>query len=796
MKYSYEDIISVQLADWNYEEKARTDAVLPTSARVKPRYVRKDGIWTNGAPVKSNRARLILAGDMMCQEGLIEAKKLDGEREDYDFDSSFRYIRRILEKSDLAIANLESVIHPEAPYANEQLYIGRYYNRNGPPQYLESLRYAGFDLLTASNNHMVDTGLRGLYRTNEYLDAFGFIHTGSFTDSEAERFALVDVNGIRVGVLSYTLCFNFRVEDLLTEERRWMLNYYTKTRARNEAAALRRAGADFIICYIHWGTEMVNTVNDTQKRVAQELADAGVDYIAGSHPHVIQPYDVVMAADGRSVPVIYSLGNLISHFVKIEPKTSIMLQLDLTKGEKGKVSCEDAYLACYTFGEYEGERYVTIPLVNRVFNSEESNARMRERRRHVAEILGRKIAPSHSFDLQEATPDGKRPFSLREAMTEGDYILPEVSQTQQRLLDVYRVSESFEKEFCDFMRRRYPNGDTVKTAIRIAKKFTGLEDISVEKNWDLLGDMVYAKRVLGFDFWEYFVYGLGGKTPEEKVEFVPESVIMRYYRKYNTNRDEIRVLNDKSLGYERFKQFYKREIIKISGERDKRQFIGFCARHPRFVAKPLAASIGKGVRIVDTKEYANPAELFRELLNTYVVTEKTAFLCEELINAHPVYASIHPESVNSLRIFTYYDGVAPKVVVAWLKAGRGSAVIDNSSSGGVLAAIDVKTGIVTTPARNEANETFEKHPDTGFPFVGFEVVGWEDAVRTVKEAALLLKGVRIVGWDIALSADKGWQIVEGNAYGMFNVVQVATRQGMRRQFLKDVEWRKYKDRQT
>ena len=797
MKYSYENIVSVHRADWNYEEKPR-DAVIPSAARMKPRFVLKNGVWTNDAPIKSNRARLILAGDMMCQEKLIEAKKLTGEREDYNFDSSFRYVRQILEGSDLAIANLESVIHPEAPYANEQLYIGRYYNRNGPPQYLEALRYAGFDLLTASNNHMVDTGMRGLYRTNEYLDQYGFIHTGSFTDSEEQRFALVDVNGIRVGVLSYTMCFNFKVEELLTEERRWMLNYYTRNRARSEIASLREAGADFIICYIHWGTEMVNTVNDTQKRVAQELADLGVDYIAGSHPHVIQPYDVIKAADGRSVPVIYSLGNLISHFVKIEPKTSIMLELDLTKREDGKISCKDSYLTCYTFGEYDGERYVTVPLLNRVFRSEETKTRMRERKKHVAEVLGTKIAASHNYDLQIKQEEDDS-FSLVEALMGGDYLLPDSTQMQAQLLDAYRVSEAFKAEYCDYMLRHYRSGQTVRTAISVAKKATGTENISVEKNWKLLSDMIYAKRVLGFSHWEYFAYGLPGKTPAEMMEFVPESVIMRYYRRLNINRDEIKILNDKYLGYEHFKKYYKRDIVKISEAGDERKFARFCAKHKQFITKPLDASCGKGILFVDTQKYEkssglfrSPA-LFRELMDTYVVGGKTAFLCEELIHAHPDFAAIHPESVNSLRVFTYYDGVEPRVILAWLKSGRGSAVVDNGSAGGLLAAIDCKTGVVTTPARNEGNETFEKHPDTGFPFVGFRIEGWGEAVRTVKEAAQLLKGVRVVGWDIALSADKGWQIVEGNAYGMFNLLQVATQQGMRRWFLKEIEWQRYRN---
>lgn len=792
MKYTYENIIDVQLSDWGYEEKKRENAILPDHSSVPPRFALQDGEWVKTIRTKENKADLVLAGDLMCQERLIRWKKRNGEPERYDFNSSFAHIKPILSDSDLTIANLESVIHPEAPYANEQLYIGRFYNRNGPPQYLEALRNAGIDLLTASNNHMVDTGMRGLCRTYEYMDSFGFIHTGSFVDSEEPRHALVNVNGIRVGVLSYTMCMNFNTGKLLKEDRKWMLNYYSSSRAKEEISALRNAGADYIICYIHWGTEMVNSINDTQLRVGQDLADFGVDFIVGSHPHVIQPFDVLTSADGRSVPVIYSMGNLLCHFLKVEPKTSIILKLALEKLPDGAVHADYRYIACYTFTEYEGRRFVTVPLTDQPIEKEEDNAVAVERKRHVSELLGEKIRPYYQDDpvLQCAEPD----YPLKGALTDGTFILPEPAQIQTKLLNTYRVTEEFRKDYCDYMRKHRRNGDSVRTAISVGKKFTGIEDLSVEKNWDLLSEMIYAKNVLGFSFWEFFVYGLQGKTPEELIEFVPESVIMTYYRKLNTNREDIRVLNNKYLGYQKLKEFYKREMIRISGSKDADLFAQFCQRHPQFIAKPLAASIGKGVRFIDTAKYAGVPELFRELVDTYIREEKSDFICEELIHPHPDFAQIHPESVNSLRIFTYTDPhyAESRVVLAWLKAGRGDAVIDNGSSGGILASIDHKTGIVTTPARNEANETFERHPDTGFPFVGYQIEDWESAFTLAKEAAAKLKDVRIVGWDIARSSDKGWQIIEGNAYGMFNLVQATTQTGMRREFLREIRWDRYK----
>ena len=793
MKYTYKNITKLQLRDWPYEEKERRNAVFSKKARVRLCLSCIKRKLLRAAKGKDNQAKLILAGNLLCQEKLIKAKRLMGKQENYTFYSCFRYIKPILNRSDLAIANLETVIHPEAPYASERYRIGQYCNHNAPRQFLDALRDAGFRLLTTANNHMLDTGMRGLYRTNKYLDTYGFLHTGSVTDTGEPRYVLTKVNDIRTGVLSYTTAINFDAAEMLTEEGRRMLNYYDPSRVGDDVAALRQAGADFIICYIHWGEEMTDTVTDSQRLIAQELADLGVDYIAGSHPHVIQPYEVLTAADGRRVPVAYSMGNLISHFQKAGPKTSIMLELDLTKRPDGTVSFEDHYIVCYTFDAFDKYKYVTVPLVNRTFRSERVNIRMQERRRRAARTLGPAISPSRSFDLREEELVSERPCTLREAMLNGTCLLPEPTPKQSRMLNAYRITEEFREDYCERMRQCGASDSSVQAALRAAKNFTGIKDLSVEKDWDLLGDMVYAKNVLGFFYWEYFVYGLRGKTVEEKMEFIPQKSRELYLSKLNTNREEIAVLKDKYLCYQRFEKYYEREIIKISGEKDEALFSEFCARHPRFLTKPLDDSCGNGIRIIDMQKSGKPSELFHELLTAYVTDGKTSCLCEELINAHPSFAAIHPESVNSLRVFTYFDDDEARVIVAWLKAGRGGAVVDNGSAGGLVAAIDIQTGTVTTPARNEANETFERHPDTGFPFVGFRIENWDEAVRTVKEAATLLDGIHVVAWDIALSADKGWQIIEGNTWGMFNLLQVATQKGMHRQFLKDVEWPLYKD---
>ena len=71
-----------------------------------------------------------------------------------------------------------------------------------------------------------------------------------------------------------------------------------------EAIEEARKENDYVIVYIHWGTEKESKTDWAQDDQAVKIAQAGADLIIGDHPHVLQPVGYV-----DHVPVIYSLGN-------------------------------------------------------------------------------------------------------------------------------------------------------------------------------------------------------------------------------------------------------------------------------------------------------------------------------------------------------------------------------------------------------------------------------------------------------------------------------------------------------
>src|SRR5699024_4244747 len=69
-------------------------------------------------------------------------------------------------------------------------------------------------------------------------------------------------------------------------------------------AALKEAGAEFIIAALHWGDEGAYDVNALQLEQGHAAIDAGADVVYGSHPHTLQPIEVY-----NDHYIFYSMGN-------------------------------------------------------------------------------------------------------------------------------------------------------------------------------------------------------------------------------------------------------------------------------------------------------------------------------------------------------------------------------------------------------------------------------------------------------------------------------------------------------
>ncbi|MBE6811825.1 MAG: CapA family protein [Ruminococcaceae bacterium] len=286
------------------------------------------GVFSNGRI--SKKATVLLAGDLLCQRKQQNAyRKEDGS---FDFSEMFEPVEKRFKEADLVVGNLETICNTGLAYMHESITADGLPFLNAPPQFLTALKQAGFDAVCSANNHNCDGGTQGLKATLQELKKADLPVTGIFENENTKRYLLFDVNGIRVALLAYATFYNFKSAAIANKE---MLNLYSEAKAKKDIADAKKDEAQFVISYIHWGTEYTHKVSRKQKQIAKELANAGCDFIAGSHSHVLQPFDVV-----NGVPCLYSFGNFISSQSKEGTRETVIVQLQL-KEENGKVHLAD-----------------------------------------------------------------------------------------------------------------------------------------------------------------------------------------------------------------------------------------------------------------------------------------------------------------------------------------------------------------------------------------------------------------------------------------------------------------------
>ncbi len=308
-------------------------------------------------PVTYEEITLLSVGDLMYHGPQLTGA-YDASSQTYDFTGSMQYVKDIVSAADYAVANLETTLNGGTPTS--------YPRFNSPDSVLDSLQYAGFDLLLLSNNHSYDTGSSGLIRTWEKVREKGFDVAGSAAQESAKSYFVKNIGGVQIGFLDYGYESGKRdgndifLNGIRVKEQYASLldtfNYDRQDEFFSEVSfrmkEMKEAGADMIVLYIHWGDEYHLEPNSKQKAIAQGLCNLGVDVIIGSHPHVIQPMEILEAEQGEHQTIcFYSMGNFLSNQnrrtlteagylstqMSVYTENGLMVQLTIRKYSTGEV---------------------------------------------------------------------------------------------------------------------------------------------------------------------------------------------------------------------------------------------------------------------------------------------------------------------------------------------------------------------------------------------------------------------------------------------------------------------------
>lgn len=281
---------------------------------------------------------LLMVGDILLHDNVQNSGKLpDGT---YNYDHLFENVIDDIQAADIAIANQEVIL------GGTELGLSGYPAFNGPFEVGDALVNAGFDVILHATNHTLDRGKKALLNCLDFWETnYPEVAVLGAFDSQEDydnSIYVYEEDGLKIAILNYTYGTNgipspsdmpFAVARL--EEEKVISDL-------QKAEAL----ADFTVVCPHWGTEYQHKQSVEQEKWAALFMEYGADLVIGTHPHYIQPVEMLTNEAGKQMLVYYSLGNFInstneSGLGTADRMVGAMAEVTIAKNEAGEAYIKD-----------------------------------------------------------------------------------------------------------------------------------------------------------------------------------------------------------------------------------------------------------------------------------------------------------------------------------------------------------------------------------------------------------------------------------------------------------------------
>lgn len=270
----------------------------------------------------------------------------------------------------------------------------------------------------------------------------------------------------------------------------------------------------------------------------------------------------------------------------------------------------------------------------------------------------------------------------------------------------------------------------IKNLFKISKKVK-----KTSKKKFIIFDMINCCFKYQSSFEDYLEFEFYSLTKEQRETYLTCGKNKKIIEMFN-NKDYFHILNNKDEFNDYFKSYLNRDYLKPNST--KEEFYRFIKDKEKIIIKQL-----NGEKIVDTKN-----------INYDDIKE---YLLEDVIIQNKKLAELYDKSINSLQIFTFFDGKKAYLLQAILKIGN-----DNFSNSKIYAFLDEK-GSVATPAIDENDNIFGIHPISKKQILGFKVPMFNEAIELVLKASTKIPEIGYISWNVAITENDP-AIIEGNSY--------------------------------
>lgn len=250
-------------------------------------------------PKEKGKVTLSFAGDISFAEGYANMVYYHNNGDDITRCIAPEVIAR-MDGADIMMVNNEFT------YSNRGKPLsGKTFTFRAKPETAANLSVLSADIVSVANNHVYDYGETALLDTLDTLKQYGIPYVGAGRNLEEAReivyFRAGDMKIAYVSATQVERSYVYTKE--ATETRPGILRTYDPA-GFLEVIKKAEETSDFVVVYVHWGTEGVSQFEADQQSLGRQYIDAGADLVIGDHPHCLQGVEYY-----KGVPIVYSLGN-------------------------------------------------------------------------------------------------------------------------------------------------------------------------------------------------------------------------------------------------------------------------------------------------------------------------------------------------------------------------------------------------------------------------------------------------------------------------------------------------------
>ncbi|MBQ4066510.1 MAG: CapA family protein [Clostridia bacterium] len=291
---------------------------------------------TEPEPEPDTEVTISMVGDVLLHEKVSESGEMaDGT---YNYDHLFANVREEIEAADIAIVNQEVIL------GGRDMGISGYPSFNGAFEVGDAIAGAGFDIVLHATNHTIDRGSKAVRNCISFWETnhpeMAILGINSSPEEQSDIYVREE-NGIKIAFLNYTYGTNGIP---LPTDMPYCVNLLDEATLKADISAAE-AMADFTVVLPHWGTEYVLEADSNQRYWANIMFQCGADLVIGTHPHVIEPVEI-MEDEDHSMLIYYSIGNFINSTAQTgagiaNRMVGGMANVTLDRDENGEVYIKD-----------------------------------------------------------------------------------------------------------------------------------------------------------------------------------------------------------------------------------------------------------------------------------------------------------------------------------------------------------------------------------------------------------------------------------------------------------------------